>query len=87
MRAALAARDFTALPDVQAHCVAAGLIAQRCSLGEAWLASIGKEIQDAFSQGAASWRDLRADRQGVRCAARSPDVHELEICCLQSVGG
>ena len=88
MRAALASHDLAALPDDQAHCVAAGVIAARCSVGEAMLASLGKEIADAFGQGDAQWRDLQADRRGIACArATFPngDMAALEQCCRAAV--
>ena len=68
MRAAIAGRDLESLPDGEAHCFAAGLIARRCSVTESMLASVGKEIQDAIGAGDAEWRDLSADRRGVHCA-------------------
>ena len=45
MRAALAGRDLESRPDGEAHCIAAGLIARRCSVTESLLASFGKEIR------------------------------------------
>ena len=82
MRAAIAGRDFTGLPDRQAHCLAAALIAWRCSATEAMLASVGKEMRDAIGAGDAAWRDLAADRRGLACARNATDVAALEGCCL-----
>ncbi|PZN34583.1 MAG: hypothetical protein DIU71_02215 [Proteobacteria bacterium] len=70
------------LSDVEAHCVAAGLIARHCSAPEAMLASIGKEIGDLFGAGHAQWRDLRADWQGMRCARQAGDGPTLLECCV-----
>jgi hypothetical protein len=84
MRAAIAGRDLESLPDSEAHCFAAGLIARRCSVTESMLASVGKEIQDAFGAGDAEWRDLSADRRGVRCARNTADEEELSACCVRT---
>ena len=72
------------LNDDMKHCVAAGLIARCCSRSEAWMASIGKEVEDAFGPGDAEWRDLVSDRHGRTCArAASSDV-EIWQCCEQA---
>ena len=84
MRAALAPHDLAALSDDQAHCVAAAVIAARCSVGEAVLASVGKEIADVFGRGDAQWRDLQADRRGIACARDTfpnGDMAALAQCC------
>jgi hypothetical protein len=81
MRASLAGRDLTRRPDSEAHCVAAGLIARRCSVGEAWLASYGKEIRDLLGRGDAEWRDLQSDRRGIGCARTATDEAGLLSCC------
>lgn len=67
--------------DKRAHCLTAGRIAQRCSVFEANLAGIGKEVSDIFNHGDPSWADLRADRVGIRCAASSADPQRLAACC------
>ena len=69
------------IPDKQAHCLATGGIAQRCSVTEARLAGLGKELRDVFTQGDASWADWRADKAGIACAKRSRDAGELAACC------
>jgi hypothetical protein len=86
MRAAIAGRDLKALPDEEAHCIAAALIAWRCSATEAMLASVGKEIQDALGAGDAEWRDLEADRRGLACARNATDAAALERCCRPEGG-
>jgi hypothetical protein len=73
------------LPDKRAHCLAAGGIAQQCSVMEADIAGIGKEIRDVFSRGDASWGDWRADRAGIRCA-RKPGVDGQLAACCQAAG-
>lgn len=83
MQAALHDRLPAGLPDSQAHCVAAGLIARYCSLTEASLASIGKELKDLFGPGDAEWRDLGSDREGMRCARQSATDGALLECCRQ----
>ena len=85
MRAAISSQPFDDLPDDAAHCIAAGLIARRCSVTEAMLASVGKEIGDALGSGDAQWRDLRADRKGIRCARSADDEQELAACCASQV--
>lgn len=84
MRAALADRDLASRPDSEAHCVAAGLIALRCSKPEAWLASLGKELRDLVGRGAAEWADLEADAQGIRCADSATSEGALIECCKRS---
>ena len=81
MRASLAGRDLSDRPDSEAHCIAAGLIARRCSVGEAWLASYGKEARDLLGRGDAEWGDLQADRRGIQCARTATDEPALMRCC------
>jgi hypothetical protein len=69
------------LNDDMKHCVAAGLIARYCSRSEAWMASVGKEVEDAFGAGDAEWRDLVSDRQGRTCARIVSSDLELRSCC------
>lgn len=68
------------LPDKRAHCLAASLIAQRCSRIEAYMASIGKELSDALGSGDPEWADWQADRAGLRCAQRA-EGEALTACC------
>lgn len=63
------------------HCAAAGLIARYCSVTEAILASLGKELLDAFSAGDASWVDLREDARGIRCARSANSDSDVLNCC------
>jgi hypothetical protein len=81
MRAAIAEHPLDLSDDRQAHCVAAGLIALRCSATEAWLASVGKEVSDIFGTGTAELRDLKADRDGIRCAHSATNDIDLLECC------
>lgn len=69
------------LADEHAHCVASGLIARYCSVFEAHLAAIGKEVRDLFGRGDADWADWRAGRIGVGCARRAKDDEALAACC------
>ncbi len=75
------------LDDEMKHCVAAGLIARYCSRTEAWLASVGKEIEDVFGRGDAQWADLQADRSGVTCARAASSDQDLRQCCESLKGG
>jgi hypothetical protein len=83
MRAAIETQKETTLPDDQAHCLAAGSIAMRCSVAEALLASLGKEISDVFGRGDAQWSDLQADARGIRCAQTisAGGNTSLAACC------
>jgi len=71
------------LPDKRLHCLAAARIARQCSVTEAYLAGIGKELSDLLGAGDAEWADWRADRMGVRCAKLSGDDAMLPACCEQ----
>ena len=82
MRAAIAKLPLTNLPDAKAHCEAAGLIARHCSVSEATLASVGKELRDLFTAGDAEWRDLMSDRRGIRCARNAHSDADLAACCF-----
>jgi len=73
------------LTDPEKHCVASAGITQRCSRFEAWLAGWGKEIEDAFSHGDASWEDLDADRLGRRCASTHAAPDALIACCRHAL--
>jgi hypothetical protein len=81
MQRAIAGHDLEALPDSEAHCIAAGLIARHCSVSEALMASVGKEIRDLFGAGDAEWRDLGSDRRGVACARHAETDADLQACC------
>jgi hypothetical protein len=69
------------IPDKQAHCRAAALIAEQCSIPEAYLAGVGKEVMDLFDGGDAEWGDLRADWYGVRCARGAGTDDDAVECC------
>jgi len=84
MHAALRDRLPADLPDSQAHCIAAGLIARYCSVTEATLASGGKELQDLLGPGDAEWRDIESDRRGIGCARAASTDQDLQACCLQT---
>jgi hypothetical protein len=81
MRSAIEEYEPDPQADAQSHCVAAGLIALHCSTGEAWLASIGKELRDLVGSGDAQWRDLKADARGIRCAQSATAHSTLATCC------
>lgn len=68
--------------DKRLHCLASAQIARQCSVGEAYLAGVGKELRDLFGAGDAEWDDWRADRAGVRCG-RASDATTIEVCCAQ----
>jgi hypothetical protein len=69
------------IPDKRAHCLAAGGIALRCSVGEADMAGIGKELGDVFTGGDPSWADWKADRVGIRCVKAGATAETLPDCC------
>ena len=73
-------------PDKQMHCVASGLIAFHCSVTEAYLAGVGKEVKDVFGRGNAEWADLRADRKGIACSRAAINDAQIYTCCQQSAG-
>jgi hypothetical protein len=79
--AAVRAEVPSDISDKHAHCLAAGGIAQRCSVTEARLAALGKEFRDVFTRGDSSWADWRADEAGIACARRSRVASELSTCC------
>jgi hypothetical protein len=85
MTAVLRQKLPASLPDKHAHCLASGLIARYCSVPEAYLAGIGKEVRDAFTGGDVEWADWRADRIGVGCAHHSADDEALAVCCDANV--
>ena len=84
IRAAIRDRLPPDLPDRQKHCVAAALIARYCSVTEAALASVGKEMQDLLGPGDAEWRDLQSDRRGIDCARASASDEATVTFCLQT---
>jgi len=73
------------LTDPEKHCVASAGIARRCSALEAWLAGWGKEVQDAFAGGDASWDDLVADHVGRTCASAPGGPEARLACCRQAL--
>lgn len=69
------------MPDEQKHCLASGLIARHCSVGEANMAGLGKELQDLFTRGDASWVDWKMDRKGMNCAHNASSDEAVRQCC------
>jgi hypothetical protein len=69
------------IPEDIAHCLAAGFIARYCSVSEAYLASIGKELKDAVTPGDTEWRDWQSDRHGIACAKAATSEEDLYRCC------
>jgi len=70
--------------DKRAHCLASALIAQQCSLIEAYLAGAGKEIRDIFSPNdTAEWADWKADRVGIACSKQHHGVDDISVCCKE----
>ena len=65
------------------HCVASALIARQCSVAEAALAGMGKELKDVFTAGNSSWADWRYDRKGMRCARHAGEENSLSSCCAR----
>ena len=66
---------------IDKHCMAAAFIARHCSVTEAALASLGKELQDLFTSGDAQWADVRADQRGLRCARSANGDAAIVECC------
>jgi len=72
--------------DKRMHCMASGMIARYCSVSEAYLAAVGKEVRDLFTpSGDAEWADLRADGAGIRCAQSARSDAEMATCCDQAI--
>lgn len=67
--------------DKRAHCLAAALIARRCSPFEAALATYAKELRDLFGRGNAELADARAGHAGIRCARSGTDRADDASCC------
>jgi len=83
MQAVVARKLPPRIPDKQAHCYAAGMIARYCSVTEAYVASVGKEVGDLFNgSGDFEWADLAADRLGIGCESHASSDEALERCCL-----
>jgi hypothetical protein len=70
--------------DGEAHCLATAFVARYCSPAEAFMAGLGKELRDLFTEGDAQWRDLRSDRRGARCAKSANTDANLAECCARS---
>lgn len=83
MQAVLHEKVPADLPDKRAHCLAGGLILRYCSVTEAYLASVGKEVRDMLGHGDAEWADWRADRVGMECARHVGDDFALAQCCSE----
>lgn len=84
VRAAIHQEWPPGLTDKQKHCRATAQIAASCSVPEARLAGILKEVADLFGKGNAEWADLRADWAGVRCARDAQGVPDIDSCCAAS---
>lgn len=81
MRAVVADQVPTDFTDKHQHCLAAGMVARYCSLGEARLAAWGKEFNDALGTGDADLHDLEADYAGIDCARAARGDAALRQCC------
>lgn len=83
----IAARPFPpGTNDKYKHCIVSGEIYAQCSPAEAYAAGIGKEIKDLFGPGNAEIDDLKADLDGIDCAANgfscgSQCTPDLDSCC------
>jgi hypothetical protein len=82
------AAKYKSLPvnDKYKHCMVAGEAYERCGVTAAYLASFGKEIMDLFGPGNPEWEDLRADFDGINCAASNYScgnrcIRSLDECC------
>jgi len=83
MRAVLAQKLPPHIPDKEAHCLAAGMIARYCSRPEAYTASVGKELSDLFNgSGDFERGDLVADRLGIGCERHAESDETVKSCCL-----
>lgn len=67
--------------DKRLHCLASAQIAQQCSVAEAYVAGIGKELSDLFGHGDAEWADWQADRAGVSCGRMQNGPSGIQACC------
>jgi hypothetical protein len=85
MRAVVREKLPQNLPDKQAHCLAAGLIARYCSRPEAYIAGYGKEFTDIFDGGDPEIGDIKADLMGIDCAAVSITTDALPGCCASEL--
>ena len=85
MRAVVREKLPQNLPDKQAHCLAAGMIAHYCSRTEAYIAGYGKEFTDIFDGGDPEIGDIRADLLGIHCAAVSTTTDALAGCCAREL--
>lgn len=81
VRAVLDTKLPPAISDDLAHCLAGGFIARYCSVSEAYLAGLGKELEDTLGDGDAEWRDWQADRRGIACARHSTSDEAVYSCC------
>jgi hypothetical protein len=81
MSAVLKQKLPTNLPDKRAHCLASGLIARYCSLSEAYIAGVGKEVRDLLGPGDFEWADWQADRVGIACARHAESDEAIADCC------
>ena len=71
--------------DKQAHCLAAGFITRYCSVSEAYVAGLAKEIGDLLGRGDASAADLSANRSGIRCARSAATDDDVRACCRDAL--
>ncbi len=78
VRERLPARNY----DKRLHCLASAQIAQQCSVLEAYMAGIGKEVSDMFGNGDPDWADWQADRAGVSCGRSHTALQDVEACCV-----
>ena len=85
MRTVVRAKLPKDLPDKQAHCLAAGLIAYYCSRPEAYLAGYGKEFTDIFDGGDPEIGDIKADLMGIRCERSAASTQDLAGCCAATL--
>ena len=67
--------------DKRLHCLVSAQIALQCSLTEAYLAGMGKEVLDLFGHGDAEWADWQADRVGIHCGRSHDQATDIEACC------
>ena len=80
-REAVAVVTRPGLDDKRLHCLGAAQIARVCSVAEARMAGLGKELADALGTGDADPEDARASMAGIECARDAADEAQVEACC------
>jgi hypothetical protein len=69
--------------DKAKHCSVSCIVAYNCSRTGSFLIGALKEFQDIFTKGDADWKDMKANRSGIKFSKIVDNENECFDACLE----